>query len=354
LKVKIENGRVAKALVTCPSNPKDLKTDVQVKAKGIPTESKVPAEMVGTWFFDNPHGDEEQMAVFPDGRVVALYSNGHKDKTNIVNGVIELAEFNNAKCRMAVRQDGTLVQYFGKSESNGKRWKRIAPEPHTELLRLLSDSWRYKEKYSAKLPDDVKVELVGVCDWPKEGRRCWQPDGLALPVEIYAAKWNKDPGVGQYGFMYKITGPDDLKISCSISGANSTEGSCKVVDANGRQLKNFTASISDMEEGRLSTTIRIGIAAGPWETIASHDGKRMKSGRQGGILWSQAFQSNSDTHIVTSRQWRKDQTDRVVAIDKVGKLHTTGDGGSVASGKIDQHTANFRNLKLGQIEEFQF
>ena len=62
--------------------PKDLKIDMQVEIKGIPAGSKVPAEMVGTWFFDNPHGDEEQMAVFPDGRVVVLYSNGHKDKTN--------------------------------------------------------------------------------------------------------------------------------------------------------------------------------------------------------------------------------------------------------------------------------
>ena len=59
-----------------------MKTDMQVEIKGIPAGSKVPAEMVGTWFFDNPHGDEEQMAVFPDGRVVVLYSNGHKDKTN--------------------------------------------------------------------------------------------------------------------------------------------------------------------------------------------------------------------------------------------------------------------------------
>ncbi|MCP4261583.1 MAG: M48 family metalloprotease [Planctomycetes bacterium] len=342
LQVKIENGRITDKLVTCPSSPKET-----------PAGSKVPAKMVGTWFFDNPAGDEEQMAIFPDGRVVVLYSNGHKDRTNIVNGFIELAEYNNAKCRMAVREDGIFLQYFGRSESSGKRWRRISPVPHTNLLRSLTGTPEDKWKYFVTLPGGITVELVGVCDWPKEGRRCWQPDGLKLPVEIYAAKWNQDPGAGQFGFMYKVTGPDDLKLSCNIFGANSTEGSCKVVDAHGRQLKNFTASISDMEEGRLSTTIRIGIAAGPWETIASHDGKRMKSGRQGGILWSQAFQSNSDTHIVTSRQWRKDQTDRVVAIDKAGKLHTAG-GGSVASGKIDQHTANFRNLKLGQIEEFQF
>ena len=105
-----------------------------VKAKRA--ESNVLEEMVGTWFFDNPRGDDEQMAVFPDGRVVALYSNGHKDRTNIVDGSIELAEFNNAKCRMTIQEDGSLVQYFD-LYANSKRWNRIAPEPHTNLLRSL-------------------------------------------------------------------------------------------------------------------------------------------------------------------------------------------------------------------------
>lgn len=101
-------------------------------------EGKVPAEMVGTWFFENPRGDDEQMAVFPDGRVVALYSNGHKDQTRIVNGFIELAEFNNARCRMTIQEDGSLVQYFSPdSRGSGKRWNRIDPEPHTNLLRSL-------------------------------------------------------------------------------------------------------------------------------------------------------------------------------------------------------------------------
>jgi len=112
-----------------------ISTTVKVKpADG--QESKVPAEMVGTWFFDNPHGDDEQMAIFPDGRVVALYSNGHKDQTRIVDGCIELAEFDNAKCRMTIQEDGSLVQYFDVYSSR-KRWNRIAPEPHTNLLRSL-------------------------------------------------------------------------------------------------------------------------------------------------------------------------------------------------------------------------
>jgi len=354
LQVRIENGRIANKSVTCPSSPKDLKDDVQAEVKVEPAESKVPVEMIGTWLFDNPHGDDEQMAVFPDGRVVVIYSNGHKDKTNIVDGFIELAEYNNAKCRMAVREDDTLVQYFGKSESNGKRWSCISPEPNSNLLASPTDSWGYRGKYFVKLSDDITVELVGVCDWPQEGKRCWQPDGLALPMEIYTTKRNVEQGFGKYGFMFKVTGPDNLNFSWNkILGTSGWHGSCKVVDSKGNQIEGFEAAISDMEKERLSTTIRIGIASGPWTTIASHDGRRMNSGKQFGVLWSQAFQTNNGTHIVTSREWRKDQTERVVAIDKEGKSHTT-DHGSVASGKIDQLTASFRNLKLDQIEEFQY
>jgi hypothetical protein len=120
---------------------KEASKPVSTTVRTKPTASdgrEVPAGMVGTWFFDNPHGDDEQMAIFPDGRVVALYSNGHKDRTKIVDGCIELAEFDNAKCRMTIQEDGSLVQYFD-VYSNSKRWNRIAPEPHTNLLRPLKD-----------------------------------------------------------------------------------------------------------------------------------------------------------------------------------------------------------------------
>jgi beta-lactamase regulating signal transducer with metallopeptidase domain len=354
LKVKIEDGQITEKSITCPSTQKDLKTDVQDKVKGVSAESKITPEMAGTWFFDNPYGDEEQMAVFPDGHVVVLYSNGHNDQTNIVSGYIELAEYKNVRCRMAVREDGTLVQYFGQGESSGKQWRRISPEPHTNLLGALSDSWRFEGKYLAKLSDDVTVELVGVCDWPKEGKRCWRPDGSQLPMEIYASKWNIEPKAGQYGFIYKVTGPDDIKLSCRINGASQTEGSCEVVDGLGNQLKDLTASVSDTEKGRLSTTVRAGVAAGPWKTISSHEGNRMEIGRENTVLWSQAFQNDSGTYIVASREWQKDQNERVIAIDKDGKIHTTGQGGSVSSGKIHQLTSNFGNLKLEQIKEFQY
>jgi len=119
-------GRQAKKLVEGPAPTKPADSG----------ESKVPTDMVGTWFFDNPEGNDEQMAIFPDGRVVAVYANGHEDHTHIVDGSIELAEYDNAKCEMTIQEDGSLVQSFDLGAVI-KRWNRIAPEPNTYLVRDL-------------------------------------------------------------------------------------------------------------------------------------------------------------------------------------------------------------------------
>ena len=102
---------------------------------------QLPAAMIGTWFFDNAAGDDEQMAIFGDGRIVVLYSNGHVDETKIVDGMVELAEYNNAKVRMnAAENDGVEQHYVNPETGAGfiKPWKRIAAKPRTELLRRLS------------------------------------------------------------------------------------------------------------------------------------------------------------------------------------------------------------------------
>jgi len=121
-----------------------VKTDVQVDVTGGSSEIRVPVAMVGTWYFENPNGDDEQMSIFPVpdglGRVVGLYSNGHRDESRYTNGFIESSEHNNAQYKMTLEADGTLVQYFdsGGSLLIGKRWKRIDPQPSTDLLRVLT------------------------------------------------------------------------------------------------------------------------------------------------------------------------------------------------------------------------
>jgi beta-lactamase regulating signal transducer with metallopeptidase domain len=245
---------------------------------------------------------------------------------------------------------------FVRSIQNAREWVKLEAKPVSSL------------PFMATLPNGVTVELAGVCDWPEKGKRCWLPDGSKLTKKIYASKRNKipgagnyglrnkTPGAGDYGFMFKVDGPDDLNFSCNkIDGTTSMESSylIKVVDAKGKELEGFEAAISDMKEGQSSTTIRLGIAAGPWTTISTHDGSGIKAGKKGVVLWSQAFETNDGTHITTSVEWREDRAERVVAIYKKDKLYTT-EHDSIATGKVHQITATFKNLKLNQIKEFQY
>jgi len=192
----------------------NFNTDVQVEAEVKLAGSKMPAGMVGTWFFENPEGDDEQMSVFPDGRVVGLYSNGHRDETRYTNGFIELAEYNNAKYKMTLEADGTLVQYFdsGGSLLIGKRWKRIDPQPSNNLLRVLTGPNSGKPVTQVKYETDWVIEESGqsrllsdkekpetdnwVSVWgsavKNKGRYLVRDEGLTLRELIKAAGYNKD------------------------------------------------------------------------------------------------------------------------------------------------------------------
>lgn len=98
----------------------------------------VPARMVGTWFFENPMGDDEQMAVFPDGRVVVLHSNDHREETRYKDGVIELAEYGNVKVKLLLLPECQTLQTSTQASGLAKLWQRIDAAPKAELLRPLT------------------------------------------------------------------------------------------------------------------------------------------------------------------------------------------------------------------------
>ncbi|MDM8007624.1 MAG: M56 family metallopeptidase [Phycisphaerae bacterium] len=136
----------------------------------------MPAGMVGTWFFENPMGDDEQMAVFPDGRVVVLYSNGHRDETRYTDGTIELDEYANLKAKLLLLPDGRTLQTSGRAQGIAKLWQRIDAVPKTELLRPLMEA----PAAPAATPPPTQP-----ADAPAWGEAV---DGLQAAVELVPAK----------------------------------------------------------------------------------------------------------------------------------------------------------------------
>jgi len=212
-------------------------------------------------------------------------------------------------------------------------------------------------KFVARLPNGATLELVGVCDWPTQDPTCWKADGSKLDRNLRPARWTQRPKAGEYGFMVQVTGPETPELFWnSIGGAKGTQGECDVVDSRGRSLAGYKAVLASLPGTAAETTIRVGVAAGPWTTLASHNGHGMKAhaGHES-ILWSQAFEDAKGTRVIVSGPWHQDRARRIVAVDNQGVIHTDARNTWVAAGNVGQlREAMFSSLKHNDIREFQY
>jgi len=205
--------------------------------------------------------------------------------------------------------------------------------------------------FARLLPNGVTVELVGVSGHPD--KKSWRPDGSELKHQMYV-KRERDYKDGKYGFIVKVDGPEDLSFSWNkIKGSGGWWGSCTVLDDRGDTVEGFEATVIKECDGRETTDIRIGIAAGPWETIAAHSGRGMCMTK--GIAFASPYESGDAVRIVVTDSLGNEVVQRVVAIDENGNIHPCkGTSGSVSNQNLRQTTANFPGLKLYDIKEFQF
>ncbi|MBN1126761.1 MAG: LysM peptidoglycan-binding domain-containing protein [Sedimentisphaerales bacterium] len=128
------------------------------------TEQNIGEEFIGTWFFENPMGDEEQMAIFPDGRVVVLYSNGHQDTDTLgPDRTIQLNEYGHRfKIETSQNPDVLYVRWNGPGGMGGmaKMFRRIDPEPKMELLKSLTGEQSSGQKSIKAVSIETKVMVI--------------------------------------------------------------------------------------------------------------------------------------------------------------------------------------------------
>jgi beta-lactamase regulating signal transducer with metallopeptidase domain len=213
-------------------------------------------------------------------------------------------------------------------------------------------------KLAVRLSNGATVELVGVCHWPTQEPVCWKADGSRLDSGLHPARWSSNPSADDYGFMAQVTGPDTPELSWgSIEGAQGRHSEADVVDRQGKPVPGGRALIVSLPGARAETTVRVAVAAGPWTTLASHNGNGMlaETGPEEGFLWSPAFQDTEGVRVMATTQWHRDRATRIVAVDKEGMEHTASRRSTVASGNVGQMTdATFQGLPRDDIQKFEF
>jgi len=218
-----------------------------------------------------------------------------------------------------------------------------------------SDERRTTGGFTATLPNGVTVELVGVSNYP-DNNICWRPDGSKSEQKLFAGvgveKRNRQDN---FGFVVRFDGPNDISISYGpVLGGRGYSGIDRVVDVNGKEVKGYNALTVLITDAGDSTSIKFGVAAGSWETLASDSGKHGTTTGGKMIIFSQAFETKDGIAITVSSKSDKSRAKRIVAMDKNNRLYTSRGRNQFVSNDLDQLTAEFSGLKLEDIARFDF
>jgi beta-lactamase regulating signal transducer with metallopeptidase domain len=207
--------------------------------------------------------------------------------------------------------------------------------------------------FVAAVSNGVKVELVGICDYPTEGRKWWRPDGKELAETFNVKEIDTISASGKpYAILIKTTGPDDTAARYDIENSRGF-GLLGVVDSQGLNIKGMRGLKVFIDENRSETSVKATFAAGPWTVNIGYNGVGvMSTAKDGyGVTFASPQQTDKGVTLVVSDDFI-DCDRQVVAIDDNNEVHK-GLNSVGGAGKIHQTTAVFSDITLDKIKGFQ-
>ena len=233
------------------------------------------------------------------------------------------------------------------------------------------------------LPSGVEVELAEIVK-SIDGQTAWNPEGiLVAPPAVFdekSRKWvlKQRRNDGERGFMVRVSHVDGVapraEIRCGESVVGSTvtawvEGkfvrvpvggmSCESPAADGRSTWHYYQC---MPSGVDSATLQVGVAGGPWYTLASaRPGEPPRDGKIGENTGTiQSIEWNGETRYAVrySRNFLSNAWIRLVALDKDGLIRHPIDSDWSKSEKLfiekfDMPPDQLAEFQL-QLSEFQW
>lgn len=239
---------------------------------------------------------------------------------------------------------------------------------HVRFKTLVTESVQKPEvgsqetEFTATLPNGVTVELLGVSEYPSEGKQWWSPQGTVLNEAPYATSGNKEShdkeGYRNYEFALRLK-PEDVSYIWLVPGGSFGSDTGSPKNKNGRPLRDLKSYQTGFPEDQSTTTIRLGVTGGGWETAATQKPDNSEQTLRVGnysIAFGIPYEKDSETLLPVVHTYNRDEkinAIRMVAVTTSGQLHESG-----YSGKSDQNLANltygFHQLPLREIKEFQF
>ena len=160
-----------------------------------------------------------------------------------------------------------------------------------------------------------------------------------LDVAPYQTTRNKrelQEGFRDYELVVRYGGAPDMDIEWSVPGARNTGVTGSPFDTDGQSIRDLTVCTVRFPKAQPTADVRIGVAAGSWETPAVHrsldrEGTYSLSDNRAVAFGIAHFQDGRTLVPVTKNFSWMDVNFRVVAVDEQGEVNTgsvSGAGGN--------------------------
>ncbi len=248
-------------------------------------------------------------------------------------------------------------------ELNKVKYLRLDAE--NEFARAKAEGNEQQTDFKAILPNDVTVELVGVCEHPSEGKQWWRPDGTLTDITPYDRIENpylrhiflgpRSKGLRrEFALRLSDLSESGVNIRWHILQSNGSLLEEKPLKQ-GNPVEGLRAIVASIPIEDNTVRVDIGVASGPWKTTSSGISNRDNSftGFQGGGSFSNIHEQDGKT-ILTMADTFTDFDHRVIAIDKSEAIYMPTNMNPTNIGKTRVTTVEFDDLPLENVKEFQF
>ncbi len=157
--------------------------------------------------------------------------------------------------------------------------------------------------FSARLPNGITVQLLGVSEHPSKDRPWWQPNGLPLAQRPY--DWlgsSNTPGERQVGREIAVQlgnlSEKPANVIWKVTPSFSTVGVNPVSEL-GKATPNVYAVAAAAPAGKTVADVGVGVAGGPWNTVLEASGHSSYSaGVPGGfVAFSRAYEKDGKIFV---------------------------------------------------------
>jgi hypothetical protein len=207
-------------------------------------------------------------------------------------------------------------------------------------IQKLHDGWlaatrqarQERDTLKAILPSGVEIELVAVSNYPDSDQPWWRPDGVQLdtpPIDPSDSDITAERNVKfrKIELVFRLGGKAD-QPACNIAPTRRTDG--EGVWWAGRRSKGgkFALDLKVVGTGvpvdSKAIWMDLLVAAGPWETVATCNGRQAQGPMSAARLADPARASMPST-VITARFDPNSKEARVIGIDAGGVEHMIRD-----------------------------